>query len=114
MKGVPGTKTLTYRVTLTNGVQTKKELIRETITKPPVTEVTAIGTKPQQTMPPPPLPPQPRCDPNYSGCVPVASDVDCAGGSGDGPKYVEGPVSVIGEDIYGLDDDDNDGTACEE
>lgn len=28
----------------------------------------------------------PRCDPNYSGaCVPVASDVDGAGGSGNGP-----------------------------
>ncbi|WP_431606782.1 hypothetical protein [Mycolicibacterium neoaurum] len=26
------------------------------------------------------------CDPNYSGaCVPIASDVDCAGGSGNGP-----------------------------
>jgi hypothetical protein len=52
------------------------------------------------------------CDPNYSGCVPVASDVDCAGGSGNGPAYVDGPVRVIGDDIYGLDGD-NDGIGCE-
>ena len=52
------------------------------------------------------------CDPNYSGCVPIASDVDCAGGSGNGPAYVEGPVRVIGRDIYGLDFD-GDGVGCE-
>lgn len=53
-----------------------------------------------------------ECDPNYSGCVPIASDVDCAGGTGNGPEYVEGPVQVIGSDIYGLDHDNN-GTGCE-
>lgn len=53
-----------------------------------------------------------NCDPNYFGCVPIASDVDCAGGSGDGPEYVRGPASVIGEDVYGLDRD-GDGVACE-
>lgn len=53
------------------------------------------------------------CDPNYSGaCVPIASDVDCAGGSGNGPEYVEGPVTVIGDDIYELDRE-GDGVACE-
>jgi hypothetical protein len=53
------------------------------------------------------------CDVNYGGvCVPVASDVDCAGGSGNGPAYVEGPVYIIGSDIYGLDRD-GDGVACE-
>ncbi|WP_416276448.1 hypothetical protein [Mycolicibacterium sp. J2] len=52
------------------------------------------------------------CDPNYSGCVPIASDVDCAGGSGNGPAYVQGPIKVIGRDIYDLDRD-GDGTACE-
>jgi hypothetical protein len=53
------------------------------------------------------------CDPNYSGaCVPIDSDVDCAGGSGNGPSYVAGPVQVIGNDIYGLDRD-GDGTACD-
>jgi uncharacterized protein YceK len=52
------------------------------------------------------------CDRNYSGCVPVASDVDCAGGSGNGPAYVQGPIRVTGRDIYGLDRDGN-GIACE-
>ncbi len=51
------------------------------------------------------------CDPNYSGCVPIASDVDCEGGSGDGPAYT-GIVTVTGSDIYDLDSD-SDGTACE-
>jgi resuscitation-promoting factor RpfB len=55
----------------------------------------------------------PTCDPNYSGaCVPIASDVDCAGGSGNGPAYVSGPVKVVGVDIYGLDGD-GDGYGCE-
>ena len=53
------------------------------------------------------------CDPNYSGaCVPIASDGDCAGGSGNGPAYVRGPVYVTGSDIYDLDRD-GDGVACE-
>ena len=53
------------------------------------------------------------CDPNYTGaCVPIASDVDCAGGSGNGPAYVRGPVRVVGVDIYGLDRD-GDGIGCE-
>jgi len=54
-----------------------------------------------------------ECDPNYSGaCLdPYSSDYDCEGGSGDGPDYT-GPVSVVGEDHYGLDSD-NDGYACE-
>lgn len=53
-----------------------------------------------------------NCDRNYSGCVPIATDVDCMGGSGNGPEYVRGPIEVIGKDIYGLDRD-NDGIACE-
>ena len=53
------------------------------------------------------------CDSNYSGaCVPVASDVDCEGGSGNGPAYVSGPVTVVGDDIYGLDNN-SDGVGCE-
>ncbi|RBW41850.1 hypothetical protein DS901_13905 [Loktanella sp. D2R18] len=54
-----------------------------------------------------------ECDPNYTGaCVPIASDVDCAGGNGNGPAYVRGPVRVIGRDIYGLDRD-GDGIGCD-
>ncbi|KKW64652.1 membrane protein [Mycolicibacterium elephantis] len=44
--------------------------------------------------------------------MPIASDVDCAGGSGNGPEYVSGPVYVVGDDIYELDRD-GDGVACE-
>ncbi|ACC42007.1 conserved hypothetical secreted protein [Mycobacterium marinum M] len=59
-----------------------------------------------------PLEQSSNCDPNYSGCVPIASDVDCAGGSGNGPAYAQGPVKVIGRDIYELDRD-GDGLACD-
>jgi hypothetical protein len=100
--GVAGLKTLTYELTFTNGVQTSKRLLRTVVTRKPVTQVVRVGTKATQ-----------RCDPNYIGaCVPIASDVDCAGGSGDGPAYVRGPVTVIGKDIYDLDRN-GDGMACE-
>src|SRR3989344_4503831 len=62
--------------------------------------------------PAPVVKPKSSCDPNYSGCVPIASDVDCAGGSGNGPAYVRGPVQVIGSDIYDLDRD-GDGVGCD-
>ncbi|MFC0528435.1 G5 domain-containing protein [Phytohabitans kaempferiae] len=101
-KGVTGVKTLTYEVTYTDGKETGRKLLREAVTKQPVTEVTVVGTKK----------PTRQCDPNYSGCVPIASDVDCAGGGGNGPAYVSGPVRVIGDDIYDLDRD-GDGIACE-
>jgi hypothetical protein len=101
-RGVAGVKTLTYEVTFTNGVQTGKKLLTEVVTTAPITQVTANGTKQAR-----------QCDPNYSGaCVPIASDVDCAGGSGNGPAYVKGPVKVIGSDIYDLDGD-GDGYGCE-
>lgn len=102
--GVKGVKTLTYEQTFTDGVAGEKTLIKEEITTPPVTQVTAIGTKVKAAS---------NCDPNYSGaCVPIASDVDCAGGSGNGPAYVSGPVYVVGSDIYDLDRDGN-GVGCE-
>lgn len=54
-----------------------------------------------------------ECHPSYEGvCVPIAEDVDCASGSGDGPEYVEGAVRVVGRDVYGLDRE-KDGIACE-
>jgi endonuclease YncB( thermonuclease family) len=49
----------------------------------------------------------------YSPCIGPGSDVDCAGGSGDGPRYVDGPVYVDGSDPYDLDRD-GDGVACED
>ncbi|GAA2381065.1 hypothetical protein Cme02nite_15280 [Catellatospora methionotrophica] len=100
-QGVNGTKKVTYEVTVTDGVETSRVQVREEITKQPVTEVILVGTK------------KPSCHPSYTGaCVPIASDVDCAGGSGDGPAYVEGPVYIKGSDPYGLDGN-GDGVGCE-
>ena len=54
-----------------------------------------------------------NCDSNYKdACLdPGASDYDCEGGSGDGPKYVRGPIQVVGDDHYQLDAN-GDGIAC--
>jgi hypothetical protein len=52
------------------------------------------------------------CTPGYKPCIPPGSDVDCAGGSGNGPRYVQGPVYVTGSDPYDLDRD-GDGIGCE-
>ncbi len=82
-----------------------------TATPVPTPIPTAVPT-PVATKAPTPVPAQPKCDPNYSGCVPIASDVDCAGGSGNGPAYVRGPIAVIGYDKYDLDRD-GDGVACQ-
>jgi resuscitation-promoting factor RpfB len=102
-RGVRGVEILTYKVMFRNGIQVHKELIRKVIVRAPAARVIAVGTKEAQ-----------QCDPNYSGaCVPIASDVDCAGGSGNGPAYVQGPVQVVGTDIYGLDRD-GDGIGCED
>lgn len=110
--GVDGQKVTTYLVSYLDGVEVSRSVAREEITVQPVNEVTANGTR----VPPPPAPPAAvsnGCDPNYDGaCVPIASDVDCAGGSGNGPAYVAGPVRIIGSDIYDLDRD-GDGIACD-
>lgn len=100
-------------------------------TAPPTTAAAAPATTappppPPTTAPPPtalpttaPLPqpvvaaaPADDCHPSYDPCVPFASDVDCAGGSGNGPVYIVGPVRVSGSDPYGLDADGN-GFGCE-
>jgi hypothetical protein len=52
------------------------------------------------------------CTPGYSPCIPPGPDVDCAGGSGNGPRFVQGPVQVTGSDPYQLDAD-GDGVGCE-
>jgi len=39
-------------------------------------------------------------------------DRDCAGGSGNGPIFVQGPILVSESDPYGLDSD-GDGVGCE-
>ena len=114
--GANGTKVTTFRVTKVDGKETSRSVIGEAVTVPPVTEVTARGVREQQAAAPAPFvaqEPAAQCDPNYAdACVPIASDVDCAGGSGNGPAYVQGPVRVVGSDIYDLDRD-GDGIGCD-
>lgn len=115
-EGKNGLKIYTYKVTYTDGVETGRKLVSEKVTQKPVSRIVVTGTKvavAETPSPPSPPPPTNNCDENYSGaCVPIASDVDCAGGSGNGPAYVRGPVYVEGTDIYRLDGD-GDGVACE-
>lgn len=106
MEGANGERLLTYEVTYSDGEEASRDLVSGVITKSAVDRVIHVGTY----VPPPK--PKPSCDPNYSGCVPIASDVDCADGNGNGPAYVSGPVRVIGTDIYRLDGD-GDGWGCE-
>ena len=70
---------------------------------------------PPTTQPrPPPTTSARNCHPSYEGaCLDTtASDYDCAGGSGNGPKYVQGPVKVRPPDPFDLDAD-ADGLGCE-
>ena len=57
---------------------------------------------------------QRKCHPSYKlKCLdPRASDYDCVGGSGNGPKYT-GLVKVVGRDVFRLDAD-HDGWGCEQ
>lgn len=109
--GVDGVKTLTYKLTLVDGVETKRELLKEDLTSAPVSEITSVGTYVK------PVAPKQQaassCDSNYSGgCVPIDRDVDCGGGSGNGPSYFYGTAQVVGSDIYDLDRNSN-GIACD-
>lgn len=55
-----------------------------------------------------------NCDPAYpDACLRDGiGDYDCAGGSGNGPNYVDGPITVRAPDPFGLDSD-GDGVGCE-
>jgi hypothetical protein len=55
-----------------------------------------------------------NCDPAYPEvCLHDGiGDYDCAGGSGNGPNYVDGPVKVLAPDPFGLDRD-GDGIGCQ-
>jgi hypothetical protein len=74
-----------------------------------VTAAGASATSPAAKRPPKPA----SCHPSYKGaCLdPNASDYDCVGGSGNGPKYT-GKVRVVGPDAFRLDAD-GDGWGCE-
>jgi beta-lactam-binding protein with PASTA domain len=86
----------------------------------PDSRITLVVAKapppPPSTAPPPPTTtPSRNCDPSYPDvCLdPDAVDYDCAGGSGNGPKYVEGPIRVRAPDPFDLDRD-GDGWGCED
>jgi uncharacterized membrane protein YuzA (DUF378 family) len=112
-EGKSGVRSLTYIITLTDGKETKRELKNDEVTRRPVPKIIAYGTYAATQPAPKPVQSSSGCDPNYSGaCVPIASDVDCGGGSGNGPAYVYGVVNVIGKDIYDLDRN-GDGYGCE-
>jgi hypothetical protein len=86
----------------------------------PDTAITLVVAKapppPPSTAPPapPPTAPPRNCHPSYEGeCLKVGiGDYDCAGGSGNGPNYVQGTVRVVAPDEFDLDGD-GDGWGCE-
>jgi uncharacterized protein YabE (DUF348 family) len=49
VKGVDGRQTVTYRITVTDGVETARETVSTTVDKAPVTEQVTVGTKPRPT-----------------------------------------------------------------
>lgn len=108
--GRPGVRVKVWRLTLKDGRRVERRLVRTFVARRPVARITLRGTR----VDPPPAPVvSSSCDSNYSGaCVPISSDVDCGGGSGNGPEYVYGTVRVVGTDIYDLDAD-GDGYGCD-
>lgn len=72
-------------------------------TPPPSTQTSSTQTSSTQT----PTGSDGSCEPGYSPCLPVTSDLDC----GDIPDS-EKPIHVTGDDPYRLDGD-GDGLACE-
>jgi hypothetical protein len=111
--GVDGVYTKVYEVTKEDGVEVSRSLVEEKTSVEVINEVVAVGSKEAVVVPPPAPEPAGDCDSNYAdACVPIASDVDCAGGSGNGPAYVNGPVRIVGSDVYDLDRD-GDGIACD-
>jgi hypothetical protein len=115
--GQNGRKSLTYLVRLVDGVEVGREPVAEQVTTQPVNQGVANGT---YVAPPPPPAPAPApaqpvggCDSIYAdACVPTSSDVDCAGGGGNGPAYFDGVARIVSNDVYELDRD-GDGYACE-
>ena len=79
----------------------------------PPTTTTTRPAPPTTAVPGPgdPPPVSADCTPGYDPCIRPGDDVDCEG-TGDGPRFVRGPVYVEGGDTYGLDADGN-GVACE-
>ncbi|WP_215802188.1 G5 domain-containing protein [Rathayibacter toxicus] len=116
-EGKKGLLTRTVEVVKHGGIEVSRSTVSEVVTTAPVDKITYQGTR-EPAAPQKETAPQKEdksaasCDPNYAdACVPIAKDVDCKGGTGDGPMYLEGQARVIGKDVYGLDKD-KDGIAC--
>ena len=104
--GRAGTWVKVYRVKRVDGRVVRRQLLRGFMARKPHARIIQVGTRTAGQG-------GGDCHPSYRGaCVPIASDVDCAGGSGNGPRYVQGPVYVVGNDVYDLDSD-GDGVGCE-
>jgi hypothetical protein len=84
---------------------------------PPTTHAAPTTHRPPTTRPAPKTTraPSGNCDPSYPGsCLHDGiGDYDCAGGSGNGPNYVDGPIRVRPPDPFDLDRD-GDGLGCED
>src|SRR6266542_3365311 len=90
--------------------------------KQQVAQPTATTSAPTVTEPPPTTrkatpttaAPARNCDPAYpDACLHDGiGDYDCAGGSGNGPNYVRGPIRVRPPDPFDLDRN-GDGVGCE-
>jgi resuscitation-promoting factor RpfB len=97
--GVNGVKTRTYTVTYTDGVETGRSLTSETVTTPPVTQVTTVGTYVAPAAPAPAQAPAPApapatctngsyvnsagntvCRPAASADVPAGATAKCVDG----------------------------------
>jgi hypothetical protein len=109
----PVVTTVTKMVTMTAAA-------RPSAAAPPPPRPSALAPpppRPSASAPPPtPRPPTSaaaNCDPAYPDvCLHDGiGDYDCAGGSGNGPNYVSGPIRVLPPDPFGLDSN-GDGIGC--
>ncbi len=120
-----GTKTVAHTATKTAQAKARTTTQTTTVTKIQTPQTATATTNPTSTTPTstngaivgPTTTPDAStgCDQSYANvCLdPNASDYDCKGGGGDGPKFVTGPVVIVGPDHFGLDGSDHDGVGCE-
>lgn len=80
----------------------------------PVTTHAPAPAPPTTHAAPKPAPKPANCDPSYPDtCLHDGiGDYDCSSGSGNGPNYANGPLTVRPPDPFGLDAD-HDGVGCE-
>jgi hypothetical protein len=103
------TKTVVHTVIRPGPTRTVSQTVTRTVSVPAAPVHAAVPSTSSDAAP---SQSAANCTPGYSPCIPPGPDVDCAGGSGNGPRYVQGPITVTGSDPYGLDSDGN-GIGCE-